>query len=271
MPTPTATDDIIASNREAWNESARHHQGTDTWHALTADIRQAEFSCFDDTLTQLLKRCGVEGKATIQLGCNNGRETFSLMGLGAQSAVGVDQSEGFLAQARLLADLSPHAVSFVQADIHQLPDSLLGRFDLALITIGVLNWMPDLAVFFRSVAATLKPGGILVIYETHPFLEMFDPAGADPFRPVDSYFRTAPFVDDEVIVYEGASGAKGAASYWFMHRMSDIITAVLDAGLRLEHFKEYPHSNREECYDQYEQRPAQLPMSYTLTASKPAA
>ncbi len=40
--------------------------------------------------------------------------------------------------------------------------------------------MPDLARFFRVVAGLLRPGGQLVIYETHPVLEMFDPEVETP-------------------------------------------------------------------------------------------
>jgi ubiquinone/menaquinone biosynthesis C-methylase UbiE len=135
----------------------------------------------------LLTQTGVDGKDVVQLGCNNGRESLSLFALGARSVVGVDQSGAFLEQARELASRSPHAPQFIEADTHHLPAQLQERFDLALITIGVLNWMPDIGEFFRHVARTLKPGGALVVYETHPFLEMFDPEAVDPFRLASSY------------------------------------------------------------------------------------
>lgn len=184
MELPTK-EQAIASNREAWNDSARHHMDSSEWQALLKGVEQADFSCLDDTLTALLAQTGVDGKEVLQLGCNNGRESLSLFALGARSVVGVDQSGAFLEQARELASRSPHAPQFIEADIHHLPAQLQERFDLALITIGVLNWMPDIGEFFRHVARTLKPGGALVVYETHPFLEMFDPEAADPFaRPV---------------------------------------------------------------------------------------
>lgn len=57
-------------------------------------------------------------------------------------------------------------------------------------------------------------------------------------------------------------------SYWHIHRMSDIVTAVLQASLQLQAFTEYPHSNREELYDVYESNELQVPMCYTLLAMK---
>lgn len=267
MDMPTK-EKAIASNRDAWNDSARHHKDSPEWQAHLSGVVQADFSCLDDTLTGLLEEVGVDGKDVVQLGCNNGRESLSLFALGARSVVGVDQSEAFLDQARELASRSPHAPQFIEADIHHLPRELQGRFDVALITIGVLNWMPDIGEFFRHVAQTLKPGGRLVVYETHPFLEMFDPEAADPYRPITSYFRREPFVQNEPIVYEGKVDQPSAPSYWFVHTLGALFTGALDAGLHISHFKEYPHSNREELYDRYQEQKAQLPLCFTWVAVK---
>lgn len=258
----------VASNRDAWNDSARHHKNNPEWLALLESVTLADFSCLDATLHGVLEQLGVEGKAVVQLGCNNGRESLSLFALGARSVVGVDQSAAFLDQARELASRSPHAPEFIEADIHHLPEALHERFDVALITIGVLNWMPDIGEFFHHVARTLKPGGALVVYETHPFLEMFDPEADDPYHLATSYFRREPFVQDQPIVYEGRIEQPAATSYWFVHTLSDIFTGAMAAGLQISHFKEYPHSNREELYDRYQQRAAQLPLCFTWVAVK---
>jgi SAM-dependent methyltransferase len=267
MEMPTK-ENAIASNREAWNDSARHHKDAADWSVLAEAVRKADFSCLDETLDGLLRQVGIDGKDVIQLGCNNGRESLSLFALGARLVVGVDQSGAFLEQARELAARSPHEPQFIEADIHHLPVELHSRFDRALITIGVLNWMPDIDEFFRHVAQTLKPGGALVVYETHPFLEMFDPEAADPFCLSSSYFRSEPFVQHEPIVYEGKAEQPCAPSYWFAHTLGDLFSAAIAAGLQISHFKEYPHSNREEAYDRYQQQAAQLPLCFTWVAVK---
>jgi SAM-dependent methyltransferase len=261
-------DSAVASNREAWNASAAHHKTTDTWKRLLTSAHRGDFSCLDATITQLLLGIGVADKSVIQLGCNNGRECLSVAGLGARKVVGVDQSAEFLAQARELSEASPHQPEFIEANIYALPAALCTEFDVALITIGVLNWMPDLKAFFSAVATTLRTGGTLAIYETHPILEMFLPESSDPYRPAESYFRAEPFVDDRTIVYEGNAPTNGSTNYWFVHRLSDIFTAVLEAGLQIVHFREYEHCNREETYSVYEGQSAQLPMCYTLAAQK---
>lgn len=264
----SSTKNAIASNRAAWNASAEHHRNSSAWRELIESVGRADFSCLDTTLTALLTQVDLSGKDVVQLGCNNGREALSLFSLGAASVVGVDQSSAFLEQAHELTATSPHALEFIEADVHALPVAVHERFDVALITIGVLGWMPDINVFFAHAAKVLKPGGVLVIYETHPFLEMLEPESTDPWRISGSYFQTEPFIEDKAIVYEGQGETNGVTSYWFIHRLGDIFAGVISAGLQVRGFTEYPHSNREELYDVYEGTKVQVPMCYTLVALK---
>jgi SAM-dependent methyltransferase len=259
---------FVSSNRDAWNESANFHRNSPSWQILLDAISKPDFSCFDTTITNLLESVGIADKDIVQIGCNNGRECISLLGMGANSVVGVDQSTEFLVQARELGARSLHKTEFVEADVYNLPSTLIGQFDRAIITIGVLNWMPDLAHFFTCVSSTLRDGGILVIYETHPFLDMFDPEAGDPFKLTNSYFRAEPLIFESPIVYESEVDEKCQPSYWFMHSMSEIISGILGSGMRVSHFREYPHTNREELYDCYQNQPAQLPMCFTLSAIK---
>lgn len=259
----------IEANRQAWNESAPHHRDSTYWTELCQAIRSEHFNCLDDTLIRELQRIGLAGKRAAQLGCNNGRECFALRSLGAASVTGLDQSEAFLEQAAELSRLSPHQVDFVRCDLNQVPVTLHGQFDLLLITIGVLNWMPDLAAFFDAVSPLLRSGGDLLIYETHPLLEMLEPESATPLLLSNSYFNSSPSIDYQAIVYEGAVPDSQHPSYWFQHSLGDIFTAMLGCQLQIRHFREYPHCNREELYELYAQQPVQLPMCYTLQAHKP--
>jgi SAM-dependent methyltransferase len=266
--TDTLTKIATEANRKAWDISAKHHKDTDWWHEMVATVAQPDFSCFDPTMTKALNRINLSGKSVVQVGCNNGREVFSLPAFGAKRAVGIDQSDGFIAQARELAEIAQKPVDFLCADIYNLPSDTPCNFDLAMITIGVLSWMPDLPKFFEIIASLMAKGGQLIIYETHPFLEMFNPKSDDPFRPEHSYFETAPWVEAEVITYDSSTPTGGAESYWYTHTLSHIFTAILDAGLQITKFEEFAHSNREENYAIYENRTAQLPMCYILQAAK---
>lgn len=264
------TEIATQANKLAWNASAHLHRRSEEWQRQLAGFTDATFSTFDPTVTEALARSGVSGARTVQIGCNNGREVLSMLALGAAEATGIDQADAFLAQAEELRAVSPHVdkARFVCANVYTLPDELDGRFDLALITIGVLNWMPDLTQFFRVVASLLQPGGRLVIYETHPVLDMFEPHGETPHQLQYSYFRTEPFVTEDEIVYDGSAAGKAPPSYWHFHTMGDIVSGCVRAGLQITELSEFPHSNREVDYDIYVGNKAQLPLCYTLLASK---
>ena len=221
----------------------------------------------DRDLTEAILALGLEGKTAVQIGCNNARELLSLASLGLQPSLGIDQSGAFLEQARSLAQAAGLQPRLVEADIYDLKEDV-GTFDLALITIGVLNWMPDLDGFFRVIARLLHPGGYLVIYETHPFMEVFDPDSNTPHEPAFSYFRKDPLKEEGLISYDGVDHGQGETGYWFIHSMGQIVTSCIAAGLALSSLKEFGHSIREPEYDIYEGRDAQIPMSFLLQAKK---
>jgi SAM-dependent methyltransferase len=259
---------ITALNRAAWDASAPHHCSGAYWSELTEGFATEGFSTLDATLTEALHKAGIKGARLVQVGCNNGRETLSACALGAAYALGIDQSAEFLKQADTLRDISGHDVAFLNADIYALPEDAPTGFDIALITIGVLNWMPDLPRFFQAVAGLLRPGGQLVIYETHPFLEMFDPQADDPHQPAFSYFRKEAFVETQSITYDGKNTDGAPETHWFIHTLSHIVQSVLDADMSLGRIEEYPHSIREVEYDIYTDLAAQLPLSFLLTATR---
>lgn len=261
---------ITAANRQAWEVSAPLHAQGEDWQRLLEQARQPGFSVLDACLTATLGDLDIRGLSCAQVGCNNARELLSLAALGARPALGIDQSPAFLAQGEQLAAAAGLRPRLVAADIYALPEDL-GQHDLVLITIGVMNWMPDLPAFFAAVAGLLAPGGRLVIYETHPFLEMFEPHADQPLLPHYSYFRREPLVSEALIAYDGESHGQGATSYWHIHTLGAIVTASLDAGLILQRLEEHPHSNREVDYDRYSDQAAQLPMSFTLVAQRPTA
>ncbi len=261
----TRTRHFTAANKQTWDVSAHLHGSGDGWETLLADAAKPGFSVFDPCITQTLASLDLSGRRAVQVGCNNGRELLSLAAFGVIPALGIDQSPAFLAQGAQLAQASGLAPRFMEADIYNLPDDA-GQFDLVLITIGVLGWMPDIARFFECVASLMAPDAKLVIYETHPFLEMFDPASPTPYQPSDSYFDTTAYPVEGAITYDGSDGGAAPTGYWFSHTMGAIVTGCVAAGLTVETLTDHPHSNREVEFDIYANQPAQIPMSFTLVA-----
>lgn len=262
-------DHYIDSNRAAWDEAAPHHRAAESFQDLLKGFASPGFSCFDPVAHDVLRHLQLAGKAVAQLCCNNGRELLSVKNLGAGRCVGFDQSSGFLEQARELAAAAKIDCRFVHGDVHRIPEEFNRAFDLVLVTIGVFGWMPDLRAFLKVAARLLRGGGALFVYEQHPIMNMFEPTdGVDPHRLANSYFRREPFVENNIIVYEGAAGQTGSTHYWFVHTLADVLSSCIDSGLRIEHFREYAHNISSEEFDVYDGRHAQLPQGYTLIARK---
>ncbi|WP_340115729.1 class I SAM-dependent methyltransferase [Pelagibius sp. 7325] len=266
-PESVTRDDIIAANRKSWDEAAERHRSHDQYAELLAGFATPGYSVLDATLTERLTGLGVEGKAVAQLCCNNARELLSVKTLGAARMTGFDFSEAFLAQARELASVGKIEAEFVQTEIAKIPAGYDGRFDIALVTIGVLGWMPDLAEFFRTARRVLKPGGHLVIYESHPLLNMYDDRNLTvPAYPDESYFRSEPYRAEGGLDYWANQEYEATACYWTFHKMSDVIMSLLRSGFALEDFEELPHNVG--THDHLENQPQQLPLSYILVGQK---
>jgi len=265
---PSDRDDarrMIEANRLAWEAHARLHEASQLPRLLEG-FRDPAFTTFDAVERAVYASIAVEGKRALQVCCNNGRELLSLVRLGAAGGVGVDLAEGNLDAGRRLARAAglQDVVRFVQGDALELPEGL-GRFQLAIITVGALGWLPTLAPLFEGIARHLDPGGRLFIYEMHPFLDMFEPETGTQL--VHDYFAREPLAEASGPDYYQPDQVIDSPSYWFQHTLSDVIGGVLAAGLRLERFEEHPH-DISLVYRSFEDLPVRPPLSYTLVASK---
>ncbi|MEZ5668029.1 MAG: class I SAM-dependent methyltransferase [Alphaproteobacteria bacterium] len=221
---------------------------------------------FTRDILEALRRVGVEGKAVIQLACNNGRETVSLRNMGAARCVGVDAAEEFLAHGRQFAEAAGVAddVEFVCADIYDLPAALDGCFDIVLTTIGVVGWMPDIDAFFGVIRRLLKPGGRLVMEEMHPVLLMYEPNPATGVSTVAySYFARQIWEETGGLDYYGGTAYAAKPCFSFMHRLDEILMAGLGNGLRLESFKELDYDISMFCSD-LERSPTKPPLGFVM-------
>jgi SAM-dependent methyltransferase len=274
------TDDWRALNRANWDERVAVHLGAGSDYDL-AGLRQGS------------KRIGaivadvlgpVAGLKIAHLQCHFGFDSLVLAQCGA-SVVGLDFSAPAIEAARrLAAELGVSDASFVQADVYDAPAALaadLGRFDRVLVSWGALCWLPDIAAWARVVAALVKPDGWLALAESHPAAHVFDDAVAtQDGRPgwYAPYLGRAAILEDDPRDYADPNVRLGNSrtSQW-LHPLSDVVTGLLDAGLRLDRLVEYdrvPWRMFEALVpaeDGYWRWPDQnwLPLSYALRATRP--
>ena len=133
----------------------------------------------------------VSGREVLHLTIGCSEEGPSLVNLGAKvTEVGDDGTTQALAEAAGLqiefVDDHPAALSAEFCDTR--------RFDAVYCSFGFLDWVADFMAWAEGVAAVLRPGGRLVLYDEHPLSYVFGPGEGGHMAVTRSYF--GEFGDD---------------------------------------------------------------------------
>jgi 2-polyprenyl-3-methyl-5-hydroxy-6-metoxy-1,4-benzoquinol methylase len=220
-------DERVEANRRKWDERVAIHVGSrfydvEGWKAgrrnhLVAPFEEEEIGA-------------VAGKRLCHLQCHFGMDTLTFARLGAE-VVGVDFSSAAIAAARALAAEVDLDATFVQATVEDARDHVDGDFDIVYTSWGALIWLPDLGAWARTIASLLVPGGFVYVADQHPMTSRYG----------GSYFRTEPFRDTDAGTYADVSAPTvHNVAYEWQHPLGEIVTAVCDAGLRVELLHEHP-------------------------------
>ncbi|MCL6645498.1 MAG: methyltransferase domain-containing protein [Dehalococcoidia bacterium] len=287
MPAPRR--DLHELNRLAWNEATRAHNSHKGDQARF--FRDGGSTLFPEELELLGP---LQGKRLVHLQCNAGQDTLSFARLGAR-VTGVDISDEAIAFASELSRAAGIPADFVRADIYDWFEAAAAageQFDLAFSSYGAVCWLSDLPAWGRGIAGILAPGGAFVLVEFHPVVGMYD----DELRLTWPYRDPEPIHGDGVGDYvaasreglvpcgfeEGVTGFKNPhRGAEFAHGTADVITALIEAGLVLEVFREYEYANGCRFFSCAEMREGRrfylpagvpaIPQMYAVRARKPAA
>jgi SAM-dependent methyltransferase len=236
-------------------------------------LREAEAAAVAQAAPEL------RGRDVVHIQCHIGFDTIALARRGAR-VTGVDFSRVSLAKAADLAERCGVEIQWVQADAAALPDSLHGCFDLAYATIGAICWIEDIGAWMRCAAATLRPGGRLVLVEIHPLYQMVAAAG-EPLRLDFPYAYDGPHRYDEPGSYADPDAAvQATAEVVYAHSLGEVVNAAIAAGLRLDALHEHmdtDHDPRQNLLTRgadgryrLEVSGQRLPILFTLIATRPA-
>lgn len=274
----TGAEPGVAANRRRWDARARIHAQDRTG-----------FYGVDDFLAGRIRLEGVDldllgpvdGLRIAHLQCHIGLDTLTLARMGA-AIEGLDFSPVALAAARRLAERAGLSARFHEADVRDAAAVMgPGRFDRVFVTWGAIGWLPELTRWAAQVAALLVPGGRLHLQDVHPAAEQLDltPRGLVPCfdwrTPAD-----APLRFHETTTYTGDAEALPAEpDHNWIHPLSDIVTALLDAGLEIRALREddilvwdmFPGLTRQggDGLWRLPEGHVRTPLSFALTAAKP--
>ena len=263
------------------------------WEAWTALHAQSEFYDLEGFRAggirlrdeEIAAVGDVRGQTLLHLQCHFGIDTLSWARLGAV-VTGADFSPAAIRLAReLAADLGFPDARFVESNVYELPDRLDGEFDLVYTSRGVLGWLPDIAGWARVVAHFVKPGGAFYISEIHPVAQAFENEGVAPgeLRLAYPYWEHRdPLVFDVTGSYADPSADLGAEhrEHGWDHGLGEIVTALVDAGLRIDWLRESPELDwsadflveTEPGSGRFRLPPGtkgELPLMFSLLATKP--
>ncbi len=180
----------------------------------------------------------LEGKSLIHLQCHIGTDTISLARLGAD-VTGVDFSEKSIEAARRLSRWSATPASFVVSELYDSP-AVVGRtFDVVYTGVGAICWLPDIRGWAKVVASFLKPGGSFYMREGHPVMWALDWDDTEKLSLKYPYFEGEPTEFEDSETYAGEGEVTSPKTYDWNHGMGETLTALIDAGLRIDNVAEY--------------------------------
>lgn len=253
----------IEGNRKAWNTASYYHHKARAEEWING-FKTPGYTGFDEFDYSLYNQLPWKGKSVVQAPCNNGREILSFINMGAAEGVGFDICDENIAFAEKLREVSGIDAEFRRTDVYEIDSSYHDRFDIGIISVGSITWMPDLVEYFKLYKRLLKENGILFIYEMHPVTTVF------PYRFTadktivmeDSYFEKEVITTTDSLDYYGNVAYESPMQYNFQHTMSDIIQTLIDLKFGINEFREYPH----DVGGGHEYLEGKLPLSYHLRA-----
>jgi SAM-dependent methyltransferase len=275
-------DDAVHANRALWDEWTAIHQRSDFYDLVgfKDGLKRGENRLRPYEIEEVGQ---VEGKDLLHLQCHFGIDTLSWAHLGAR-VTGADFSGAAVELARsIAAEVGTTDARFVQSDLYELPATLQGDFDVVYTSRGVLGWLPDIRRWAEVVAHFVRPGGIFYITEIHPIAQAFENEGVQPgeLRLAYPYWEhPEPLAFPVQGSYaDPTAEVKTLTEYGWDHGLGEIVTALIDAGLRIESLREYPVVDWKLDFlvedDDGKWRlppglPGELPLFFSILARKPA-
>lgn len=226
------------TNRANWDDRVPIHEGAYEIDELS-DPEHRSTVVRDDlpALAPWLLKGSLAGLDVCHLQCHIGTDTVSLAREGAR-LTGVDFSPAALASAAGLASRLDLDITWVETDVLDARAAVVGDFDVVYTSIGTICWLADLDRWAAQVAALLRPGGVFFIRDGHPALYALDES-ADGLVTRYRYFPDGTAQQwDDTGTYAGDGTVANSRTYEWPHPLSEIVNALLGAGLRLRRLDE---------------------------------
>ena len=261
--------EYFLANKELWNQRTAVHKDSSFYNL-------AGFKAGENVLTPIeLNDLGdVKGKKLLHLQCHFGMDTLNWARLGAE-VTGMDISDKAIDEAKKLNDELNMNAKFICCNLYDLKEHLDSTFDIVFTSYGTIGWLPDLDKWAAIISHFLKSGGTFYIAEFHPVVWMFD----DEFTHIKYYYDNQELIitENHGTYTDRDADIKGKEYSW-NHGLSEVVNALINAGLKIELFNEYNYSPYP-CFSNVVETEkgkwhikgmeGKIPMVYSIRAVKP--
>lgn len=215
--------DNVYKNKTSWNLGAEKYSQKYHTDKVVQDIMEHPKSVFHhDTWSLIEKHIGsLEGKKICVPSSGDNHAVFAFAKMGAY-VTSCDIAENQLIYAEKVADQYglKGSIEFICQDTMTLDKLEAETYDMVFTSNGVHVWIDDLQGMYQSIYRIMKPSGIYLMHEIHPFQRPFD----DNAEIVKSYDAVGPFDDGQEVTH-----------HW---RVMDIMNAISCSGLMLKQMEE---------------------------------
>lgn len=230
---PDNYSEYFNANKELWNQRTMVHKDSSFY-----DLAGFKAGATVLTPIELNELQDVTGKKLLHLQCHFGMDSLNWARMGA-SVTGIDLSDEAIKEAKALNEEMGLHAQFICSNVYDLKENLHDQFDIVFTSYGTIGWLPDLDRWADIIAHFLQPGGTFYIAEFHPALWMFD----DDFTHIKYYYdnREVIITENQGTYTDRAADIKGKEYSW-NHSLSEVVNALIGAGLRIELLNEHMYS-----------------------------
>ena len=255
-------------NKDTWNKKVGIHAKSEMYKMEA--FKSGETSLMPYEINAL---GDVNGKSLLHLQCHFGQDTLSWSRMGAK-AVGVDISDKAITLAQQLNEELKLNAKFVCCNVLDTSKHIKETFDIVFTSYGVIGWLPNLKPWAQMIAERLTTGGTFYMVEFHPILWMFDYLD-DDLKMKYHYSQDEPVYEEYEGTYANQTSKMVSKEYGWNHGLSEVINALIEAGLQIDYLNEHDESPYNVFPDlvkldngMYKMKNQLFPMIFELKATK---
>ncbi len=258
----------ISKNLDHWNKRVSVHMSSKMY-------TMEEFLSGKTSLnpTELEELGDVKGKSLCHLQCHFGQDTISWARKGAL-VTGLDFSDAAIEAGNKLSNQTGIPAKFVCANVLDAAKAIDSNFDIVFTSYGTIGWIPELETWANQIFQLLKQNGVFYMVDFHPVVWMYN----NELTEIEySYFNVQKIEETETGSYADKDADIISESVGWNHPISEIISALINAGLNLEFIHEFGYSwydvfsdlePRNEGGYKHKKYGEKMPMMYSIKCRK---